>query len=387
MSSQNSLAHTLTVEDFAKIRQLGNSRNYSKGAVIFSEGDDADHIYFIESGHVSIFIEKFTSQEEINSLGPGDYFGEMAFFSGDKRSASAAALLDTTLIGVGKAAFLNLYDSDRDIAGKIDQAFSKRNRELSFREHLIGGNPSLGEESFMLGIKGDPSLRFSALSRERYDSVVDRIISDLLPRLYDLLVNRSAYEILIHCNSGEVLIRSVFDPLNGEIHPASKLLNVGYIDRHFPAMAYDKKSRLIQSLYRSVCESAEFSELPAQPRERMQPPVASGELMSQREIAEILSRLPLLRKIPDFYLRNFTISIISNTLRLQFNCDGTQIVNARGLQEFIEQNLDEEEAQTLPDTERRKGQRRLSSERSGRHGERRSPLGRRREDWKMFAPD
>lgn len=387
MASQNSLAHMLTSEDFAKIKRLGTSQNYQKGAVIFSDGDDANHIYFIESGYVSIFIEKFTSREEISALGPGDYFGEMAFFSGDRRSASAAALLDTTLVSVDKAAFLNLYDSDRDVADKIDQAFAKRNEELSFREHLIGGNPSLGEESFMLGIKGDPSLRFSALSRERYDSVVDRIISDLLPRLYDLLVNRSAYEILIHCNSGEVLIRSVFDPLNGEIHPASKLLNIAYIDRHFPAIAYDKKSLLIQGLYRFICENADFAQLQTRSRENMQTLVAGGELMSQREIAEILSRLPLLRKIPDFYLRNFTISIISNTLRLQFNCDGTQIVNARGLQDFIEQNLDEEEEHASPDIERRRAQRRLSSEHSGRHGERRSPLGRRREDWEKFASD
>ncbi len=50
MSSQNGLAHTLTGEDFAKIRQLGNSRSYPKGSVIFSEGDEAGHIYFIESG-------------------------------------------------------------------------------------------------------------------------------------------------------------------------------------------------------------------------------------------------------------------------------------------------------------------------------------------------
>ncbi|MHB1300453.1 MAG: cyclic nucleotide-binding domain-containing protein [Burkholderiales bacterium] len=385
MSSQNSIALALTCEDFAKIRQLGNSQNYPKGAVIFSDGDEADHIYFIESGYVSIFIEKFTSREEISSLGPGDYFGEMAFFSGDRRSASAVALLDTTLVSIDKTAFLNLYDSDQDIAGRIDRIFAKRNEELSFREHLTRGKLSIDNESFMLGIKGDPSLRFSALSRERYDSVVDRIISDLLPRLYDLLTNRSVYEIVIHCNSGEMLIRNVFDPLNGEIHPASKLLNIAYIDRHFPALSYDEKSRLVKQFYEFIGDNSNFARLPPQLRESMQTIITNWEPVSQLEIAEILTKLPLLRKIPDFYLRNITLSIVSNTIRLQFNCDGTQIVNARGLQDFIEQNLDEEEEHTHVPVERRMAQRRCSSGQISRHSEHRSPMGRRREDWTKFS--
>ena len=207
MPSGNTISHALTSEDFAKIKLLGKPQIYNKGDLIFSDGDNAEHIYFIETGNVSIFIEKFTFQDEISALGPGDYFGEMAFFSGDKRSASACALTDTTLLSVDKAAFLNLFESDLHIADKINQVFSKRNQELSFKEHLTGGKMSSGSESFLLGIKGDPSLRFSALSRERYDSVVDRIISDLQPHLYDLLINRSAYEIFIHCNKPKEKLR------------------------------------------------------------------------------------------------------------------------------------------------------------------------------------
>ena len=111
--------------------------------------------------------------------------------------------------------------------------------------------------------------------------------------------------------------------------------------------------------------------------------MTNWEPMSHSEIADILSRLPLLRKIPDFYLRNLTISIIKNTIRLQFNCDGTQIVNAKGLQDFIEQNLVDEEESEVPAAERRKEQRRHASEPRG--AERRSPMGRRREDWAKFT--
>lgn len=387
MPSGNTISHALTSEDFAKIKLLGKPQIYNKGDLIFSDGDNAEHIYFIETGNVSIFIEKFTFQDEISALGPGDYFGEMAFFSGDKRSASACALTDTTLLSVDKAAFLNLFESDLHIADKINQVFSKRNQELSFKEHLTGGKMSSGSESFLLGIKGDPSLRFSALSRERYDSVVDRIISDLQPHLYDLLINRSAYEIFIHCNSGEVNIRDVFDPFNGTIHPASKLLNIAYIERHFPIIAFAEKSLLIKQLYGFIRGNASFTQLPAQHKENLQSCFVDWEPVDQCDIANTISKLSQLRKIPDFYLRNITISIVEDAIRMQFNCDGTQIVNSQGLLDFIEQNLDEDEDEesATQTGERRSEQRRSPAAQMARrryqYGERRSPPGRRQDDW------
>lgn len=383
MPSADIIAHTLTIEDFAKIKLLGTPKHHQKGELIFSDGDNADHIYFIESGSVSIFIEKFTHQEEISALGPGEYFGEMAFFSGDKRSASASALIDTTLLCVNKDSFLKLFESDKEIADKINQVFSKRNHELSFKEHLSTGKPGGDNAAFQIGIKGDPSLRFSAFSRERYDSVVDKIIYDLQPRLYDLLINRSACEIFIHCNSGEVHIRTVLDPLNGDIHPASKLLNIGYIERHFPIIGYDEKSRMIKHIYSAIGNDASFSHLPERFRETLQSSFIDWEPVAPRKIAETLSKLSLLRKIENFYLRNFSISTIQDTIRMQFNCDGTQIVNAHGFQSFLEQNLDMDEIDSYTGEERRTSHRRNNDHctSSYPYGERRSPLGRRKEDW------
>lgn len=391
MPSGNAISHVLTSAEISKIKLLGTPQSYEKGSLIFSDGDNADHIYFIQTGSVSIFVEKFTSQEEISSLGPGDYFGEMAFFSGDKRSASASALIDTELLSVDKAAFLNLFESDSDIADKINKVFSKRNQELSFKEHMTGGKKSPGHDSFVLGIKGDPSLRFSALSRERYDSVVDRIMSDLQPHLYDLLINRSAYEIFIHCNSGEIHIRTVFDPFNGGIHPASKLLNIAYIERHFPVIAYDEKLLLIKQMYEFIGKNASFTRLPGQHKGNLQSCFDEWEPVSQRDIATTISKLSQLRKIPDFYLRNITISIVRDAIRMQFNCDGTQIVNSQGLLDFIDQNLDEDEKNAMQADEQRNVQRRAPSEQMTRnqyqYGERRSPPGRRQSDWDAITSE
>ncbi len=47
-------------------------QEFKEGQRIFSEGGAADYIYVIESGRISIFLQKFTVQEEIGVLGPAN---------------------------------------------------------------------------------------------------------------------------------------------------------------------------------------------------------------------------------------------------------------------------------------------------------------------------
>jgi len=384
MSQTPSQAYGLTSEDLNKIKCRAVQREYKKGSTIFSESDTADHMYFIETGRVSIFIQEFTQQKELGVLGPGECFGEMAFFNGDKRSASVVALEDVTLFSVDRNTFLDLYENDQDIAGKIDEIRFKRNEELTSEETLIENIGASGKE-FHIGIKGDPSLRESAFTRERYESVVDQYLPLLRPQLYDLLLNRSAYEASIHFNSGELHIRTVLDPFNIEVHPASKLVNKGYIERHFQSMGYEEKAQMVKRIYESLGNDPGFDRLPEGLSKSLRKGFSNWQPVSPAEITRVLSKLPLLRKIQNFYLRNFTISTIRDAIRMQFNCDGTHIVNADSYMTFIQQNLDMDELEaSKPSTEQRTFQRRtvrFQDVTSPRFGERRTPPGRREEDW------
>ncbi len=210
-----------TSADLDKIKSLSTVRNFKKGELIFSEGDDADFDYFIEAGSVSILIWKFTSQEEIATLGPGEYFGEMALFSNDKRTASVVAKTDIRLLRVDKNEFLQLVRTDGVIARKGGDTIAKRNEELALREKLVDIT-GIRRRDLHISIKGDQSLRETALSRERYESVVDKILPMLQPSLEDLLLNRCIYQVVIGFDNDEVITSSVFDPFGEEIHQAAK---------------------------------------------------------------------------------------------------------------------------------------------------------------------
>ncbi len=338
MPQSDPVFQELTVEDLNKIKSLAARQEYKEGERIFSEGAAADYIYFIESGRVSIFIQKFTVQEEIGILGPGEYFGEMAFFNKDKRNASAAALTDTTLLSVDKNVFLELVRTDRKIATKINNILARRNEELILRENLVDITGIKGKR-FHLSIKGDPSLRETTFTRERYESIVDKVLPLLQPRLEDLLINRCVYQIYVGFNNGEVRTSSVFDPFNEEIHQANKLVDEAYVDRHFSKVAYEEKVAMLKRLYGAVAVDPVFRDLHDHFKKIFNSYFNNWRPVSPAEITNTISRLTSLRSIPNYYLRNFTMSMARDAIRMQFNCDGTHIVSAEDYQRFIEENL------------------------------------------------
>ena len=328
----------LSNEDLDKIKALAVKKTYPAGTRVFSEGDAADYLYFIDSGKVSIFIEKFNSKEEIQTLGAGEFFGEMAMFFNNTRTACAAAKEDTTFLSVAKKEFLSLMESERAIADKINKMLTQRNEELILREKLIDVT-GLDIKHLHIGIKGDPSLRESAMTRERHESEVDKILPQLVPHLEDLLINRCAYQIYIGFNNGEIRISTILDPFSEEFHPAKRLLDQAYIDRHFPLVSFEEKAEVIRHLYQSLHQEQFFKKIPESLQNIFSKFYKDWRPVQAKDIARTLSSLTTLRAIPDYYVRNATISIIKDAIHMQFNCDGAHIVSAEDYERFLKENL------------------------------------------------
>lgn len=72
------------------------TRAYASGEIIFQQGADADGIYSVQSGRVSVYKTKPTPNGpqdiELVQLGPGSMFGEMGMLGQTKRDASVKAI-------------------------------------------------------------------------------------------------------------------------------------------------------------------------------------------------------------------------------------------------------------------------------------------------------
>jgi CRP-like cAMP-binding protein len=67
-------------------------RQYEPGAMIVSVGTNADTFYIVSKGTVEVVLPRPNHSDVIAAqLGPGKFFGEMAFFHDRKRQASVRA--------------------------------------------------------------------------------------------------------------------------------------------------------------------------------------------------------------------------------------------------------------------------------------------------------
>lgn len=118
----------LSEEEFDQVLARIKSVQVAKEALICKEGEKGDSIYVISHGKVGIY--KYTIKEKkevrLNVLEAGDFFGEFSFFSHQRRSASARALTDVTLLEITQEDFDEIQKVYPNIADVLLTLYKKR---------------------------------------------------------------------------------------------------------------------------------------------------------------------------------------------------------------------------------------------------------------------
>ena len=103
---------------------------YQAGETIVRQGEPGQCMYVIQSGQVVVVQEKAQSEVPLAVLNKGDFFGEMALFEREARSATVRALTDSRVLTVDRKTFLRRIQEDPSIAFRIVEGMSRRIREL-----------------------------------------------------------------------------------------------------------------------------------------------------------------------------------------------------------------------------------------------------------------
>ena len=106
-------------------------RVYHDGEVIIRQGEAGDCMYEIQSGEVEVIQEKSGKEICLAVLGKGDFFGEMAIFEHDVRSATVRALGEVRALTIDKRTFLRRITEDPSLAFRIVERMSHRIREMN----------------------------------------------------------------------------------------------------------------------------------------------------------------------------------------------------------------------------------------------------------------
>ncbi|MCB1175850.1 MAG: cyclic nucleotide-binding domain-containing protein [Leptospiraceae bacterium] len=82
------------------VRKL-SATSFQRNHVVFNEGDQPDDVmYFVFKGEVGIFKKREDGEHQINSIQPGEFFGEMALIHNRPRLASARVVSESAHMAV-----------------------------------------------------------------------------------------------------------------------------------------------------------------------------------------------------------------------------------------------------------------------------------------------
>jgi small-conductance mechanosensitive channel len=112
-----------------KIADAARVHVYSSGETILTHGAQGDSMFIVHDGSVSVRVD----DAEIARLGPGDFFGEMALLTGERRTADVVALTDVVALEIARDALQPVLHEVPDLATSISAKVVERQTNLDSR--------------------------------------------------------------------------------------------------------------------------------------------------------------------------------------------------------------------------------------------------------------
>ena len=118
---------------------IGNGRKslaFARKKTIFTQGDSADAIFYIQKGKVRLTVVSQTGKEAtIGILGAGNFFGEGSLAGQALRMGSAAAMTDCELLRIDKKAMMDALHHEHALSDMFVAYLLARN--VRYEEDLV----------------------------------------------------------------------------------------------------------------------------------------------------------------------------------------------------------------------------------------------------------
>jgi CRP-like cAMP-binding protein len=123
----------------AFLESAGLSRKiveYPRGAVIFTQGDACDHVFYIQNGDVKLSVVSKAGREAVVAmLGAGEFFGEGCLAGQPVRMGTATATTDSVILLVDKDKMVRLLHKQHAMSDRFIAHMLARN--IKIEEDLI----------------------------------------------------------------------------------------------------------------------------------------------------------------------------------------------------------------------------------------------------------
>jgi CRP-like cAMP-binding protein len=119
------LFSSLEKSDLESLARQLHERRFPEGGEVTTEGSTGAGFFVISEGNAEVIV----GGEHRATLGPGDYFGEIALIDDGVRSASIVAATDLLCYGMTPWEFRGFVEQHPQVAWTFLQALARRLRE------------------------------------------------------------------------------------------------------------------------------------------------------------------------------------------------------------------------------------------------------------------
>src|SRR3984893_15933346 len=144
------------------LAMVGEGRSigeYRKDQIVFSQGNPADAVFYIQNGKVKVSIVSKQGKEAVVAIHEtSDFFGEGCLAGQTRRIATVATMMDSVIVRLEKAAIVRVIQQETAFSGMfiahllarairveadlVDQLFNSSEKRLARLLLLLNGDPN-----------------------------------------------------------------------------------------------------------------------------------------------------------------------------------------------------------------------------------------------------
>lgn len=120
----------LSAEETAMLARAAVSHVFAPSETVIRAGDAGSSMFVVHNGRVSVQLNENGVSRSVATLNEGDFFGEMALFTGEPRAANIVALEETEVLEIGHDAMKKVFDTNPDLVESLSFIIAERRKGL-----------------------------------------------------------------------------------------------------------------------------------------------------------------------------------------------------------------------------------------------------------------
>ncbi|HJT66349.1 MAG TPA: mechanosensitive ion channel family protein [Pyrinomonadaceae bacterium] len=121
----------LSVEETGMLAQAAVRHVFAPGEMVIRAGDPGSSMFVVHNGRVRVQVNENGRPRAVATLNEGDFFGEMALFTGEPRTANVVAIEETEVLEIGHAAMKRVFDTNPDLVESLSFIIAERRQGLA----------------------------------------------------------------------------------------------------------------------------------------------------------------------------------------------------------------------------------------------------------------